>query len=122
MDSLLARDKRFFDALTAGDAAVLEELLAADFLLVAINSGTVVSKTQLVGAITAGTLQFGKIQSFPEEAVVRRVGEVGIVIGRTNMTFTEGGTTSAASRYTHVFQSTPVGWELLSAQGTAIKP
>lgn len=118
MDSLITHDRHFFDYLTAGNVSALDRLLAADFLLVAIDSGAVVSKGQLLDAIGSGTLKFGEIESFPKEAVIRRVADVGIVVGRTTMAFNEDVT---ASRYTHVFRTTPDGWQLLSAQGTKIQ-
>lgn len=120
--SVLVQDQRFFDALTAGDAAVLDELLAPDFLIVAIDDGAVAGRADLVGLVKSGRLAFPSIESFPAEAVVRFAGEVAIVVGRTAMTFTaaDGRAFTAGSRYTHVFQASPTGWQLLSAQGTKI--
>lgn len=69
-------------------------------------------------------VRFPAVRSFPDEAVVRRVGDVGIVVGRSNMNFTtvDGTAFTAASRYTHVFASTSdAGWRFLSAQGTEIR-
>ncbi|WP_188316870.1 YybH family protein [Solihabitans fulvus] len=123
--ALLGRDQNFFDALVAADAAALGKLLADDFLLVGIADGATVGRTDLLGAVSAGAVRFPAIQSFPDEAVVRRVGDVGIVVGRTRMNFAdpEGGEFASDSRYTHVFALDPAtGWRLLSAQGTEIKP
>jgi ketosteroid isomerase-like protein len=123
--SLLDRDQRFFDALVAGDAAGLGELLADDFILVSVDGGAAVTRSELLGAIAAEAVRFPAVQSFHDEAVVRRVGDVGIVVGRTGMNFTnaDGSTFTAGSRYTHVFAAEPGGgWRLLSAQGTEIKP
>ncbi|GLW07190.1 hypothetical protein Misp01_23200 [Microtetraspora sp. NBRC 13810] len=123
--SLLGHDRRFFDALVAADTACLAEILAADFLLVAVDGGAVVGRTDLLGVLTDGTLQFPEIHSFPDEAVVRRAGNTGIVVGRTAMTFTgnDGTAFTAGSRYTHVFvREGEAGWRLLSAQGTEIRP
>ncbi|GAA1706961.1 nuclear transport factor 2 family protein [Fodinicola feengrottensis] len=118
MQNLLTFDQKFFEALTNGDTKTLGDLLADDFLLVSIADGAMVSKVDLIGAITSGAVQFGEIQSYPEEAFVRHVGDIGIVVGRTKMTFTG---VTAASRYTHVFVRVRSGWRLLSAQGTEIK-
>ena len=122
--SLLDHDRRFFDALVARDTAGLQGLLADDFILVSISDGAAVTRSDLLQALSSGILKFPAIQSFPDEALVRRVGDVGIVVGRTEINFTsEDGTTFASgSRYTHVFAADPrAGWLLLSAQGTEIR-
>jgi ketosteroid isomerase-like protein len=120
---LLERDEEFFAALVAGDTAALRELLAEDFVLVAIGSGAVVTRAELVGAVAAGQLTFPAVRAFPAEAVVRRFGEVGIVVGRTAMSFrgADGAEFGAGSRYTHVYARQPgAAWRLVSAQGTEI--
>lgn len=121
--AMLACEQRFFDALIAGDTAVLDEALADDFLLVAIDNGAVVSKAALIDAVASGAVAFPAVETFHDEAVVRRIGEVGIVVGRTGMSFTgaDGVAFTAGSRYTHVFAHTAAaGWRLVSGQGTSI--
>ncbi|GAB2445599.1 hypothetical protein GCM10027187_08830 [Streptosporangium sandarakinum] len=123
--SLLDHDRRFFDALVAADTAALGGLLRDDFVIVAVNDGAVATAADLLGAVSSGELRFPAVRSFPEEAVVRRVGDVGIVVGRTEMSFTgdDGTAFTAGSRYTHVFAADPAGgWRLVSAQGTEIRP
>ena len=122
---LLDHDRRFFDALVAGDIAGLRGMLADDFILVSISDGAAVTRSDLLEALSSGALEFPAIQSFPDEALVRRVGDVGIVVGRTEINFTGGDRTAFASssRYTHIFVADPgAGWLLLSAQGTEIRP
>ncbi|WP_433476457.1 YybH family protein [Spirillospora sp. CA-142024] len=124
-DTLLQHDQSFFQALMDADTTRLEELLAEDFVLVGVEDGAVADKAALLALIIRGALRFPAIDSFPQEAIVRRVGDVGVVVGRTSMTFQnpDGTTFSAGSRYTHVFAADASGgWRLLSAQGTAIKP
>jgi ketosteroid isomerase-like protein len=121
---LLDRDRCFFDALVSADLACLDDLLADEFIMVAINDGATATRTDLLGLVSSGTLRFPAVRSFPDEAVVRRIGDVGIVVGRTSMNFTspDGTVFTAGSRYTHVFASdSSVGWRLVSAQGTEIK-
>ncbi|NUW45144.1 YybH family protein [Nonomuraea rhodomycinica] len=123
--SLLDHDRRFFEALTAADAKALAGLLTDDFVLVSVDDGAVVDRDVLIDAVASGAVRFPAIEAFPEEAVVRRVGEVGIVVGRTGMNFTQpdGTAFSAGSRYTHVYVAdSPGTWRLTSAQGTTIKP
>ncbi|MFI6317452.1 nuclear transport factor 2 family protein [Nonomuraea sp. NPDC050556] len=123
--ALLARDQSFFDALTSGDLAALEELLDDDFVLVGVEDGALADRKIVLDLMASGALRFPAIDSFPDEAIVRVIGPVGIVVGRTGMTFTnpDGATFSAGSRYTHVYTADTQGtWHLLSAQGTTIKP
>lgn len=120
--ALLSIEQDFFNALKAADHRRLGELLHEDFVLVDVGSGSVVTRADLLGLMESGELVFGAVQSFPAEAAVRRVGPIGIVVGRTAMEFTdaERGAFTAGSRYTHVFSSDAGSWQLLSAQGTAI--
>jgi ketosteroid isomerase-like protein len=121
--SLLEQDQRFFDALVAADTTSLNDLLAEDFILVAVNDGSTVTKTDLLGVMASGTLRFPAVQSYPADAIVRRIGDVAIVVGRTSMNFTnaDGTAFTTASRYTHVFSFDSIaGWRLVSAQGTQI--
>ncbi|MET9251648.1 nuclear transport factor 2 family protein [Nonomuraea sp. NPDC003709] len=122
--TLLKHDQSFFDALVASDLAVLEELLADDFVLVGVEDGAVADKRILLDLVASGSLRFPRIHSFLDEAIVRVIGTVGIVVGRTGMNFTnpDGTTFSAGSRYTHVYVADARGaWRFVSAQGTAIK-
>ncbi|MGW5931709.1 YybH family protein [Streptomyces anulatus] len=121
--ALVEHDQRFFNALVSADTACLGELLADDFILVSIEDGSVVPRLALLAAVSSGIVTFPAVESFPEEAVVRRHGDVGIVVGRTNMNFasSDGTTFTAGSRYTHVFTAdSAAGWRLVSAQGTRI--
>ncbi|NUO99618.1 MAG: nuclear transport factor 2 family protein [Nonomuraea sp.] len=121
---LLQHDQSFFDALVANDLDRLRELLADDFVLVGVEDGAVADKAVLLDLVASGSLRFPKIESFPDEAIVRVIGNMGIVVGRTGMNFTnpDGSTFSAGSRYTHVYAAgSEQDWRLVSAQGTAIK-
>ncbi len=123
IEGLLQADSDFFEALLAGDIPGLETLLAEDFLIVDVASGSVHRRGAFLLAIAGGAVIFRVIKSFPEESVTRLTGaETGIVIGRTAISFCgpAGATTELASRYTHVFQADGGNWRLVSAQGTPI--
>jgi ketosteroid isomerase-like protein len=122
--ALLGCDQDFFNALVAADGPRLDTLLADDFILVGIADGATVGKADLLAAVSSGAVVFPAVQFFPDEAVVRVIGEVGVVVGRTAMNFTgpDGTGFTAASRYTHVHaRADGSGWRLVSAQGTEIK-
>jgi ketosteroid isomerase-like protein len=117
----LAADRQFFAALLAASAAALGELLADDFLLVDVMSGSEVPRQALLDLVGSGQLRFGTIDA--AETRVRRYGTTAIVTGRTRMSGHFGQTPfSVASRYTHVFVEQSGRWHLATAQGTAIAP
>jgi ketosteroid isomerase-like protein len=122
--SVIGHDERFFNALTAADTIGLSDLVSEDFILIGVNDGSPVTKSQLIETVGAGFVRFLRIESFPDEAIVRRAGAgAAIVIGRTRMTLSIAGgdAITVNSRYTHVFTAAGNGWQLSSAQGTEIK-
>ena len=120
--ALLGRDEEFFAALVAADTTRLHDILARDFLIVDISSGSLFTREEMLDAVRSGTVQFPAVQAFPDEASVRRVESIGIVVGRTAMNFqnTDGTAFEAGSRYTHIYVLHDGAWRLLSAQGTTI--
>jgi ketosteroid isomerase-like protein len=122
--SVLEQDERFFRALVTADLACLGKLLSDDFILVGVADGATVTKSQLIEIIGAGFVRFLTIESFPDQATVRRAGsDAVIVVGRTAMTLSiaAGAAVPVDSRYTHVFTETVDGWRLIAAQGTEIR-
>lgn len=115
----LAADAEFFKALIDADVAALEDLLAADFILVDVMGGSEVPKAALIGLVGSGQLKFESIK--PADTHVRIYGGTGVVIGRTEMAmrFENTGFTTK-SRYTHVYVEDRGRWRMVSAQGTPI--
>jgi ketosteroid isomerase-like protein len=123
IEGLQQADADFFQALLAGEIPALESLLAEDFLIVDVASGSVHTRRGFLLAIAGGAVIFQEIKTFPRESVTRLTGRgTGIVIGRTAISFcgAAGAATELASRYTHVFQADGGNWRLVSAQGTPI--
>lgn len=115
----LTADRGFFTALVAGDVAALDRLVADDFVIVDVFSGSQAGKKELVDGLASGVLRFTAIE--PEGATVRRYADAAVVVGATRMRGTFGGNAFAVhSRYTHVFVAEGDGWRLVSAQGTPI--
>jgi ketosteroid isomerase-like protein len=113
-------DHQFFRAMVAGSLASLDELLAEDFVLIDVLSGSEISKAELLGAAGSGQIKFEAIHPF--EARVRRYGETTVITGCTRMNGKfEGSPFEASSRYTHVYVEQQGRWRLVSAQGTQIK-
>lgn len=122
-EALERTDAALFEALLRADVAALEKLLAEEFLIVDVASGSVYPRAAFIEAIGDGLVKFEEITSFPEEAVIRFAGaDAGLIVGRTAMSIrdAEGALNQVASRYTHVFQRQGTEWRVFSAQGTPI--
>lgn len=113
-------DDAFFDALLAADSRRLDELLAADFVIVDVMSGNAVDRAAFVAAVAGRVVTFAGIDV--GERITRRYADAAIVVGRTSMRGTFADTAfSVESRYTHVFVCAGGDrWLLASAQGTPI--
>ena len=113
-------DDRFFAALLAADVAELDNLLAADFLLVDVVGGAVVERSAFIATVGSGLLSLSTIRVL--ERRTRRHGDTAIVVGRTQMAGSfEGAPFGAASRYTHILvRGSEQEWRLVNAQGTRI--
>jgi len=115
----LDADSRFFAALVGRDVTTLSKLLAQDFVLIDVLTGSEIPKKDLLTAIDSGQLVFERIQ--PSESRVRYFGQTALVIGRTEMAGRYAGNPfGARSRYTHVFFKDQEEWHLVSAQGTKL--
>jgi ketosteroid isomerase-like protein len=119
--AVLDVDDRFFGGLLAVDRAALEQVLAPDFLLVDVMTGSEIPREFLVDAVGARQLVFEAIARTAGR--VRHYGDTAVVVGETRMRGRYGEQSFAAhSRYTHVYVKTGSGWKLVTAQGTEIAP
>ena len=117
----LAAEQQFFSSLTSADMDTLDQILAIDFLLVDVMSGSEVTKTALMDVLRSGMLKFEVI--LPLEKRVRLYETTAIVTGRAQMNGMFNGERFAFnSRYTHVYVELHGHWQLVSAQGTQIAP
>src|SRR5882724_7248504 len=118
VDALVV-DRQFFSLLLANDVSKLEYLLADDFTLIDVMSGSEVDKTSLLAVLSSGQLKFHSID--PAEVRSRTYGPTAVVTGRTRMVGIYGDAWfEAASRYTHVYVQQNGVWRMLAAQGTKI--
>ena len=114
-------DQEFFTALVKADVAALDQILADDFVLIDVMTGSEVPKSALLDVVRAGQLRFDQIDRI--EARLRVYGPTGLVTGRTEMSGSFAGQSfSASSRYTHVFVEQEGRWRMVAAQGTQIAP
>jgi len=116
----LSAERAFFAALLAGSEADLKAILADDFVLVDVMSGSEISKLELLTVVGMGQLRFTKIDVH-ESRVRRYPPGTAVVNGRTEMAGWFGESAfSAHSRYTHVYVRMDGRWRLVAAQGTPI--
>jgi len=115
----LDTDKQFFDALIAVDVQALGRILADDFILIDVMSGSEITKPAFLAAIGSGQVKFKAIE--PADNRVRLYQTTAIITGRTQMKGRLGDAPfTSNSRYTHVFVSQQNEWRLATAQGTPI--
>jgi ketosteroid isomerase-like protein len=117
---VLEAENQFFGALLRSDPKALSAVLAADFLLVDVMTGSEIPREILVDAVGSHQLVFESIER--ADGRVRQYARTAIVVGETRMRGRYGEQSfSAHSRYTHVYIKSD-GWRLVTAQGTSIAP
>lgn len=118
-DEVMGTEDRFFQALLRGDPVGLAGVLAPDFLLIDVMTGSEIPGPVLVDLVGSGQLQFQSVDRI--DARVRLYGGAAVVTGQTRMHGRYGEQQfQTHSRYTHVYVQGPGGWRLASAQGTPI--
>jgi hypothetical protein len=114
-------DQQFFDSLINADVTSLNELLADDFTLVDVMSGSEVDKPALLAEVGSGRVKFETIEA--AEQLVRLYAPTIVITGRTQMRGTfESHPFAVESRYTHVYVNQDGEWRMIAAQGTKISP
>ena len=114
-----AVEREFFAALVEADVAALSQILADDFLLVDVMTGSEVTKAALLDVVRSGHVLFDRIERI--EYRVRSYGTTVVITGRTEMQGRfDVQPFQASSRYTHVFIDEGARWRMVSAQGTQI--
>ena len=114
-----AVEHRFFMALIDANVEALDRILADDFILIDVMSGSEILKSVLLNLIRSGQLKFEAIERL--EARVRPYQGAAVINGRTLMSGAFGGESfRTSSRYTHVYIEQQGQWRMVSAQGTQI--
>src|SRR5262245_50006445 len=94
-------EKEFFDALINADVESLDQILAGNFMLIDVMTGSVVSGKALTEMVKLAQLRFETIDR--TEFEVRTYGTAAVITGRTEMLgWYEGQQFRVTSRYTHV--------------------
>ena len=115
----LATDQQFFDALVQRNIESLDGILADDFILIDVMSGSEFTKGALLAAFQTGQVTFESIK--PAGVVARRYQSTAVITGRTEISGrVEESPFTIRSRYAHVYIEQAGRWRLVSAQGTQI--
>ena len=117
----LVTERAFFSALLSGNIDSLDSLLADDFVMVDLMTGSEFSKPMLLAAVGSSQVKFEAIDSVESKVRIYSC-DTAVIVGRTEMRFRAGESSfSFSSRYTHVFVLQDGSWLLASAQGTQIR-
>jgi ketosteroid isomerase-like protein len=114
---LAAEDQRFA-AMSHGDTAALEHLLATD-LTYTHTDGEQNTKAEFLRILGSGALRYAVIA--PEARDVRVFGSLAVVTGRSAMRVESDGQAHAfLIRYLAVYHRCTRGWELIAWQSTRL--
>ena len=114
-------EQEFFTGLIDANVEALARVLADDFLLIDVMTGSEVPRTALLEVVAGGQLRFERIDR--TEYRVRVYRTTAVITGRTDMKGSFGGQPfRTSSRYTHVFVDEGEHWRMVAAQGTQIAP
>jgi len=112
-------EQEFFRALVEADQEALDRLLADDFVLIDVLTGSEVSKTALLEIVVACGVRFEEVNRI--DFRVRVYGTVAVITGQTEIIGgLNGRRFEIGSRYTHVFEQQRGDWRMVVAQGTQI--
>ena len=116
----LVVDRHFFTSLIDANLPALDQVLAGDFILIDVMSGSEVTKSSLLAIVGSGQVRFESIE--PADNLVRLYQTTAVVTGRTRMKGRLGDAPFAASSlYTQVFVMQQGNWRLVAAKGTQIQ-
>ena len=97
----LAVDRQFFTSLIQADFQTLDRLLARDFMLSDVMSGSEITKSSLLAVMGSGQVKFEAIE--PAENLVRLYQMTAVVTGRTQMKGVLGDTPFLLAAATRTF-------------------
>jgi hypothetical protein len=112
---VVSAEDQFFAALLQGDGGALDRVLAADFQLVDVMTGSEIARETLIELVGSGMLVFESVERI--DARVRLYPGAAIVTGQTRMRGHFGDQPFGAhSRYTHVYVPEDGDWRLPRAR------
>ena len=107
-------------ALTKGDWATMDRIVASDWVLID-PTGTIVTRAEIIGDLRSGALKFQSMT--PRDVQVRIYGDTAVVSGRSVDRGTYKGTDiSGEYRFTDVFVKRDGRWQAVSTHLTRVTP
>lgn len=117
-DRVRALENRRFEAMTKGDTAALERILADD-LVYTHSSGTVDTKSQYIASIKSGDLKYISIQR--DDVNVRVFGNAAVITGRALFKVkSRGQDMTVHARFTDVWIKRRGTWQMVAWQSTRL--
>ena len=111
-DPIIAAEEDLRRAMMSNDVAELDRLIDDDLVFTAFN-GAVVTKQMDLDAHRARLLRATRMT--PSERVIRRYGDIAVVIVRMDFEGTYAGEpANGAMRYTRVWRETLSGWRIVA--------
>jgi hypothetical protein len=120
--TLFELDQRRMQAMVDADEAVLDRVLAED-LSYTHSNGAVQTKSELMGSLTSGRIDYRMLRVDPERARVRVYGDTSVMTGTVHIQAAAGEkSVDAALRYTSVYVRSDGNWRLAAWHSTRIPP
>ena len=111
-DSILAAEEELRQAMMKNDVAALDRLIDDDLVFTTFN-GALVTKAMDLESHRLRLLRATRIE--PSERVIRRYGDLAVVIVRMDFEGTYAGEpANGAMRYTRIWRETPAGWRIVA--------
>jgi hypothetical protein len=109
---VLAQERRWLTAITDGDRATVETILAPDFKHIS-SDGTLLDRAQEIAAVEKASFTMN-----PSDQLVDIAGDTAVIHGVN--TLIDGAKVLARERFTDVFVSRNGAWTAISAQETTL--
>ncbi len=115
-EKTMALERRWAEAEIEGDTATMRRILADDMIVTTFD-GTVAGKKAGIEGTLDPKLDLRSIEF--EDTIIRRYGEVVVVIGQANIEMSYDGTDySGPLRYTRVYHKRDGRWQVVAIQTT----
>ena len=120
MQAVLATQQHRFDAMTRGDLAALDTLLASN-LVYTHSNGQADTKASLLASLRSGALAYAAIE--PTDINIQLFADAAVITGLADVRVVAGGEERALTlRFTEVYVQWDAGepWQLVSWQSTRV--
>lgn len=114
MEEIIALENRRIEAMTKGDVAALEEILADD-LLYTHTTARIDTKASFIDAVSTGRSNYKSIER--KDVKVRDFGDTAVVTGQAKF---HVGNNKFEARYIDVYAKRGDAWQMVAWQSTRV--